>query len=94
MPERDSRSGAEQRPIDRAVAQLGRYYGAISRDAFTSLLLDDEPEQGGVLGENVLQARDIPPVESAARALMDLTTGGLNSKQFQIVTGKHLGGEK
>lgn len=63
--------------IERAVTNLGRYYGAISRDAFVSLILNTE--RNLPIG---LEAPDLTTTSLVGRALLDVTEGGYTTTQL------------
>jgi hypothetical protein len=63
--------------LERAVANLGRYYGAISRDAFVSLLANkDRSLPAGLV------APDLSSVSKVGRAILDVTEGGFTTPQL------------
>jgi len=63
--------------IERAVANLGRYYGAISRDAFVSLVANTE--RNLPIG---LEAPDLTTTSLIGRAILDVTEGGYTTPQL------------
>lgn len=60
--------------IEKAVANLGRYYGAISRDAYVSLVANTN--RNLPVG---LEPPDLTMTSIAGRALLDITEGGLTT---------------
>lgn len=60
--------------IEKAVANLGRYYGAISRDAYVSLIVNTN--RNLPVG---LEPPDLTLTSIVGRALLDVTEGGLTT---------------
>ena len=61
--------------IDDIVSQLGRFYGAVSRDAFVSLLINQQTD----LPPNLLEPARIPTETQAARAIINVTEGAFTT---------------
>jgi len=64
--------------IERIVAALGRYYGAVSRDGFISLLLSRNQN----LPLDIFEAPPLTPASIVARALLNLTDGSLTTPRL------------
>lgn len=74
MPPR-RRTATLESPIERVVHAIGRYYGAISRDNFVSMLLQRETN----LPANMLEPPPLTPPSLAASAIMSMADGGFTT---------------
>ena len=63
--------------LEQVVTALGKYYGAVSRDDFVSMLI-----RSGSTGVGALEVPDPTPGRLAARALMDVTEGGYTAPEL------------
>lgn len=73
--------------LEQVVAALGKYYGAVSRDDFVSMLI-----RSGSSGTGALEVPDPTPGLIAARALMDVTEGGYTAPELVRALSDLVGG--